>query len=193
MSTGDHSKYLFLIQRKFIMKTSLFSINGINKGKLLAAALLIGLAFASPAAFAVDAAAGQGSAANITVTNTAPTFQQLRQVSFNLAQTSQCVAVASALVTNPVNGDDLRYQFGLALDTINGAPTPVGGSLQDVDFDNPSGEQPDKETVSSTFVFSVPAGQHTIRWMAAKRSSAFPDFRVDTSSLSVMCFDTLLQ
>jgi hypothetical protein len=178
------------------MKTSRLSIssNGINKGKLLAATLPIGLAFASPTAFAVDAANGSAGGNDRIVSIVSPAFQALRTVIFNRAQTSQCVAVASAFANNPVNGNDLGYEFGLALDSdFNGNFTPAGGSLVRIDFDNLSGEQPDIETVSSTFVFSVPAGQHTIRWVAAKRDAAFPNLVVDTSSLSVMCFDTRLQ
>jgi hypothetical protein len=63
-----------------------------------------------------------------------------------------------------------------------------------VDFDDAAGkDQPNVETVSSTFVFgNVPAGQHTIRWVANKRTTADPNLVVDTSQLSVMCFDTEL-
>lgn len=177
------------------MKTSHLSIHGISKGKLLAAVLPIGLAFASPAAFAVDAAAGQASAATTLVSIVESDFQELRRVPFNLTQESRCVAVASAMVVNPGIGDDNRYIFGLVLDggVGGGQLVPAGATRHIVDFDNKPGEQTDIETVSSTNVFTVPPGAHQILWVAAKDEAADQNVRVTASQLSVMCFDTPLR
>jgi hypothetical protein len=153
----------------------------------------VALASAVPVARAETAAAGQASNTPALVNVDSPAFQQLRVVEFTLQLPSQCVAVASALAVNPVAGDDRRYTFGLALDEVNGNAIPVATSRHIIDFDNPAGEQPDRETVSSTVLFSVPAGQHQIRWMANKAFDATPPLSVATSQLSVMCFDTLLQ
>jgi len=162
---------------------------------LLAAVILLpaALAIVVPGAQADTAAAGRASNTPVTVTIDSPAFQQLQLVAFTLQQPSQCVAVASALAVNPVAGDDRRYTFGLALDEVNGNAIPVAASRHTVDFDNPAGEQPDRETVSSTTVFSVSAGAHQIRWMANKAFDATPALSVATSQLSVMCFDTQLQ
>jgi len=168
---------------------------GASPPRLLVAVFLLpaALALTVPGVRAETAAAGQASSTPIPVTTDSPAFQQLRVVEFTVQQASQCVAVASALAVNPVAGDDRRYTFGLALDEVNGNAIPVAASRHTVDFDNPVGEQPDRETVSSTALFSLPAGTHQIRWMANKAFDATPALSVATSQLSVMCFDTLLQ
>jgi hypothetical protein len=152
------------------------------------------MAFSAPAALAADAAAGSATRSSITVSaifGGNPSAQELRQVSFNLAQPSQCVAVASANAVNPVSGDDRRYTFGLTLDTISNSSSNVLNRV--IDFDNLSGEQVDREEVSSTGFFpNLAAGPHTIRWVASKNSDSFPNLEVEAASLSVMCFDTLL-
>jgi hypothetical protein len=188
------------------MKTSHFSINGIvdardqkrplYKGPLLAALLPVSMAFSAPGALAADAANGSFTTSDITVSAVDPVFQQLRSVSFNLTQVSRCVAVASANPVNPISGDNRRYTFGLALDldSNTGLPNPERASKHEVEFDDALGEdQQNVETVSSTFAWRVPAGPHTIRWMASKSTAGNPNLRVASSQLSVMCFDNVLQ
>jgi hypothetical protein len=176
------------------MKTSRFSINGINKGKLLAAALPIGLILAPQVVFAHDDVAGGASRVSSITINDALNFQNIVSRGFNLPTgTHQCVATGSAEANNPNDGKvDHRYIFGLALDQAVGqAPNPEGGSERTIEFDDTNAaDDVEKVEVSSTFTFTnVPAGQHTIFWMAKKGNNQDANMTVQDASLSIICVE----
>lgn len=185
------------------MKTSHFSINGIvdarshkrllNKGKLLAAALPIGLAFASPAAFA-DAANGV-TTGTVFINSTA--FQEISRVAFVVPAntTLRCVGVAGADAVNPLDGRvDHQYTFGLALNSNS----PLAGSQRTIDMDdtNLADDEDRVEVTTSRFINVVnttadPIASN-IRFVAKKRAVDDPNLTLLQTSLSVKCFDNLL-
>jgi hypothetical protein len=176
----NHSKYLFLIQRKFIMKTSHFSINGtvdarshkrlLNKGKLLAAALPVCLALASQQALAIDAARGVAVGSPITIDSFS--FLQLASLTFSEGPTSRsCIAVASAQLNNPVGvnlGIRNRYEFGL-FRFANGSEVGAAHTREVELNDSIGNDNADRVEVSNTAFFtSVANASNTIRWKARK-------------------------
>lgn len=181
------------------MNKSLFSINAIveargcnrvlSKGKLLAAALPVCLAFTSHQAWAVDKAGGVGTVFGTGIAIDSPTlFATLASVVVGPSAGRHCVAVGSADGLNPFNGESNQYHFGLSLDS----GSPNNKYLRIMEFSDGASDDIDALEVSTTGFFTLPSGTHTIHLKARKNSNGSATMRVVDASLSVICLDSKL-
>jgi hypothetical protein len=98
-----------------------------------------------------------------------------------------CVVTGSADAKNPNNGNNRQYRFTLSMGNAN--PAVAGAFERTVEFDaNAVG----MEEVSSTAIFTKPAGVHTIYWLARKTVAAAPNMTVTDNSMTFVCSSNLL-
>jgi hypothetical protein len=170
------------------MKTSRFSINGINKGKLLAAALPIGLALAPHPVLAHNFTLGSNR--GDVVLDDFPSWSVLNSVSFNIPAgqpSHQCAATAGADAANPRgNGSNQRYNFVLTLDNSN--PPVNTDSERTIEMRNQGGvDDPDRWPVTTNQTFTVGVGGHTIFFLGREENPNNPNMTSEDSNLSVVC------
>lgn len=102
---------------------------------------------------------------------------------------THCIATGSADAQNPNMAGNNRYRFVLTID--NAAPPIDSACERTVAFDN--GAIQSMEEVSSTCTFrNLPAGGHTIRWLARKVVGTVPALIVTDNSMTFVCQDRLL-
>jgi hypothetical protein len=103
-----------------------------------------------------------------------------------LADGTSCIATGSADALNPNNGANRQYRFTLAIDAM---PAVDGPFERTVEFD---ANFTAREEVSSTAIFRLlPAGNHTIYWLARK-IGAVPNLNVTDNSMTFVCMNALL-
>lgn len=148
---------------------------------------LIVAAFCAQGAWADDGIGGDETI-NDRIVNSQNVWTVLVSEPFQLVKDgSSCIATGSADAVNPNNGANRTYRFTLSIDNAN--PAVDGPFERSVEFD---ANMVGREEVSSTATFRLlPAGNHTIYWLARK-GGAIPNLTVSDNSMSFTCSDSLL-
>ena len=139
-----------------------------------------------------EQAVGGDETNNNRLVDSSNTWTVLTEEPFILTKDSYCVATGSADSENPKNGNNRNYRFVLSLDDVN--PTVDSPCERTVEHD---ANTQNIEEVSSTCTFRhgdigpIPAGLHTISWLARK-VDASPNMTVRDNSLTFICQEDLL-
>ena len=160
-------------------------MNAARRVRLALLPLVCGL---HAAAVLADNGVGGDETINNRIVNSNAMWTILVAEPFALAgDGSNCVASGSADAVNPNNGANRQYRFALSIDNAN--PAVDGPFERTVEFDAAG---VGIEEVSSMAIFRLlPAGNHTIYWLARKIGGA-PNLTVSDNSMHFVCANSLL-
>jgi hypothetical protein len=135
-----------------------------------------------------DNGVGGDETVNNRLVNSSAMWTVLVAEPFSLAgDGTNCIASGSADAVNPNNGGNRQYRFALSIDNAN--PGVDGPFERTVEFDAGS---VGIEEVSAMAIFRLlPAGNHTIYWLARK-IGAVPNLTVSDNSMHFVCANSLL-